>query len=94
MPITSLSQVQRFAELSGSSVPKEVVDRLEPLADDPAAVRAQGIEIATVLCDRLLGEGAPGVHLYTLNKSTATQQIYANLSNWVGRTADFEPTRA
>lgn len=94
MPVTSLSQVQRFAELSGSSVPREVVDRLEPLRDDPAAVRTAGIDIATTLCDQLLSEGAPGIHLYTLNRSTATQQIYANLSAWVGRTADLAVTRA
>ncbi len=93
MPVTSLSQIQRFAELSGSSVPQEVVARLEPLRDDPAAVRAAGVEIATRLCETLLAEGAPGVHLYTLNRSTATQQICANLSSWVGRTAELVTTR-
>ena len=92
MPVTSLSQVQRFAELSGSSVPSEVVDRIEPMRDNPAAVRAAGIDIATALCDRLLAQGAPGIHLYTLNRSTATQQIYANLAQEVGRTADLVPT--
>jgi methylenetetrahydrofolate reductase (NADPH) len=84
MPITNLRQVTRMAELSGSEVPREVVDRLEPLADDPAAVRAEGIEIATRLCDRLLEGGAPSLHFYTLNRSTATRQIHANLGALTG----------
>jgi methylenetetrahydrofolate reductase (NADPH) len=84
MPITNLRQVTRMAELSGSAVPPEVVDRLEPLGDDPQAVRAEGIEIATRLCDRLLEGGAPSLHFYTLNRSTATRHIHANLGALTG----------
>jgi len=80
MPITNLVQVQRFVELSGSVVPPEVVDRLSPYADDPPSVRAAGVELATALCDRLLAEGAPGLHYYTLNRSTATWEIHARLA--------------
>ncbi len=79
MPVTNLSQVQRFAELSGTAVPTEVVERLEPYAGDPPALRAAGVELATRLCDRLLDEGAPGLHYYTLNRSTATREIHAAL---------------
>ena len=79
VPITNLRQVTRMAELSGSEVPKQIVDRLERLGDDPKAVRAEGIEIATRLCDRLLEGGAPSLHFYTLNRSTATRQIHNNL---------------
>ena len=79
MPITNLRQVTRMAELSGSEVPKQIVDRLERLGDDPKAVRVEGIEIATRLCDRLLEGGAPSLHFYTLNRSTATRQIHNNL---------------
>jgi methylenetetrahydrofolate reductase (NADPH) len=84
MPITNLRQVTRMAELSGSEVPRDIVERLERLGDDPKAVRAEGIEIATVLCDRLLEGGAPSLHFYTLNRSTATRQIHANLGALIG----------
>ena len=80
MPITNLKQVTRFAELSRRPVPEWVVSRIAAY-DDAASVRAVGIEIATELCDRLLAEGAPGLHYYTLNKSTATRQIHADLGN-------------
>jgi methylenetetrahydrofolate reductase (NADPH) len=79
MPITNLAQVARFAQLSGAAVPTWIVARLQAYENDPVSVRAVGIEIATELCDRLLAEGAPGLHYYTLNKSTATRQIHADV---------------
>lgn len=79
MPISSLSGISRMAAMSGAAVPREVIDRLEPYADDADAVRRCGIEIATELCRELLDNGAPGLHFYTLNRSTATREIYANL---------------
>ena len=84
MPITSLPQIQRMTELSGREVPAEVVERVGRFEGDAAAVRAAGIEIATEMCDRLLAEGAPGLHFYTLNRSRATREIYAGLASTVG----------
>jgi methylenetetrahydrofolate reductase (NADPH) len=79
MPVTNARQVQRFAELSGAEFPSDLAARLEAVADDAAAVRAIGVEVATELCQRLLDEGVPGLHFYTLNRSTATREIAANL---------------
>jgi methylenetetrahydrofolate reductase (NADPH) len=79
MPITSLAQISRFAELSGSRVPAAVVSRLERLSD-PVEVRREGIAIATELCAELLRRGAPGLHFYTLNRSSATREIYSGLT--------------
>jgi methylenetetrahydrofolate reductase (NADPH) len=78
MPITNLRQIQRMAELSGREVPAEVVERVSR-SEDPAAVRAAGVEVASELCEALLDGGAPGLHFYTLNRSKATREIYANL---------------
>ncbi len=80
MPILNFTSMARMVELSGREIPEEVLARLEPLKDDPAAVRAEGIAIATELCDTLLDAGAPGLHFYTLNRSKATREIYAALA--------------
>ena len=79
MPITNLAQIKRMAELSGAALPTEVVARVARFEGDPAAVRAEGIAVATELCDTLLAGGAPGLHFYTLNRSKATREIYAGL---------------
>jgi methylenetetrahydrofolate reductase (NADPH) len=79
MPVTSIRQITRFAELSGTPLPPDLVARLEAVKDDPAAVRAVGVESATLLSEKLLAAGAPGLHFYTLNSSTATLEVVANL---------------
>jgi len=79
MPITNVRGIQRSAELSGAAFPAELAARLYAVEDDPAAVRRVGVEIASALCDRLLAEGVPGLHFYTLNRSTATREVWANL---------------
>ncbi len=62
----------------GAAVPAEMADRLER-AGDAESVRRMGTEMATGLCQQLLDAGAPGLHFYTLNRSLATREIYANL---------------
>ncbi len=79
MPITNVSGFQRMAGMSGAEVPEEVVGRFRGHEDDPEAVRAIGVEIASELCVALLAESAPGLHFYTLNRSSATREIYAAL---------------
>ena len=79
MPVTNVRQITRFAQLSGTPLPAGIAARLHAVEDDPTAVRAVGVEIAVELCQRLLDEGAPGLHFYTLNRSTATREVYAAL---------------
>ena len=77
MPVTSLSAIPRRAAM-GAAVPDDMAAALEA-AGDPESVRRLGIDLATQLCQELLERGAPGLHFYTLNRSMATRQIYANL---------------
>jgi len=79
MPLTIASQVKRFAELSGATFPAWLAQRVAAVAGDSAAVREVGVEAATRLCRRLLDEGAPGLHFYTLNRSTATIEVHRRL---------------
>jgi methylenetetrahydrofolate reductase (NADPH) len=79
MPILNLSSMRTMVRLSGREMPPETLDRIAPLEDDPVALRAEGVRIATELCRELLEAGAPGLHFYTLNRSKATREIFAAL---------------
>lgn len=80
MPVTNLHQVTRMSELMGTPLPQPVIARLEAVKDDPVAVRSVGVQIATEIGQRMLDEGAPGIHFITMNRSNATLEVHANLS--------------
>ncbi|MFG3282509.1 methylenetetrahydrofolate reductase [NAD(P)H] [Streptomyces sp. NPDC048111] len=83
MPATDIRQVRRFAELSDARFPVALASRLEAARDHPADGHRIGVEYATAMAERLLAEGAPGLHYITLNKSTATLDIHQNIaSRW------------
>ena len=80
MPVTTLTGIERMAAM-GARVPASLEDRLRAahLRGGAPAVRSEGIKAAVELCRQLLGANAPGLHFYTLNQSTATREIYAEL---------------
>jgi methylenetetrahydrofolate reductase (NADPH) len=78
MPVTNKGQIVKMAQMSGAAIPSWLSDRLAKF-DDPADIRRVGVEVATKLSSDLLAAGAPGLHFYTLNRSTATREIYSNL---------------
>ncbi|MFF9626942.1 methylenetetrahydrofolate reductase [NAD(P)H] [Streptomyces griseosporeus] len=79
MPATDARQIGRFAELSGAAFPEDLAHRLEAAAHDPEQGHRIGVEYATAMAERLLAEGAPGLHYITLNRSTATLEIHGNV---------------
>ncbi|OIJ99673.1 methylenetetrahydrofolate reductase [NAD(P)H] [Streptomyces monashensis] len=79
MPATDIRQVRRFAELSDAAFPEDLAHRLESARDDPAAGHRIGVAYATAMAERLLAEGAPGLHYITLNRSTAALDIHRNV---------------
>ncbi|QGF24217.1 methylenetetrahydrofolate reductase [Raineyella fluvialis] len=82
-PVTNVSQIERFADLSGAPLPDRVVARLHAVADDPDEVRRVGVDIGVELCERLLAGGAPGLHYFTLNRSRATREIFSRLKQTI-----------
>ena len=79
MPALSIAATKRMAEMQGSEFPEWFMAKLRRVEDDPAEVRRIGIAESTKLCEELLAGGAPGLHFFTLNRSTATREIYDNL---------------
>jgi methylenetetrahydrofolate reductase (NADPH) len=79
MPITNYTQLARFSEACGAEIPRWVRKRLEMFGEDRESIRAFGVEVVTELCRRLLEQGAPGLHFYTLNQSEACLAIWENL---------------
>ncbi|GIE30286.1 methylenetetrahydrofolate reductase [Actinoplanes italicus] len=80
MPVTRMATIERATQLSGAPFPPALLTRFESVAGDEAAVRALGIETCAEMCARLLAEGVPGIHFITLNRSTATREVWQHLA--------------
>jgi methylenetetrahydrofolate reductase (NADPH) len=81
LPVTNVNQLNRMAELSGTPIPSAKSAAFEKVKDNPDDVRKLGVELATKLCEELLAAGVPGLHFYTMNTSTATREIFAQIKD-------------
>jgi len=79
MPIRSIKGIRRMAGLSGARLPASLIRSLNRAGEDSDSIRAVGAHWATEQCRDLLDHNVRGIHLYTLNKSTATRRIYESL---------------
>ena len=79
MPVTAYGQLQRMTQLNGQPLAEDVLQRIDAVKEDAQAVREVGVQICTEHAARLLAEGAPGLHFITMNRSTASQEVFDNL---------------
>jgi len=83
MPIGNYEQIVRFSSMCGASIPGWLHEQMAPIADNLDAVADLGVELAVKQCAELLEEGAPGLHIYTLNKSTASIAIHDRIKGYL-----------
>ena len=79
MPIINSSGIIRFADACGTEIPRWIRLRLQSFGDDAESIKAFGLDVVTDLCDQLRTAGVPGLHFYTMNRSTATLEICKRL---------------
>ncbi len=79
MPISSYSNLARFSDNCGAEIPRWMRKKLESFGDDPASIRAFGLDVVGALCEKLLAGGAPGLHFYTLNQAALTAALWRRL---------------
>lgn len=81
MPITNYRQLARFSAICGAEIPRWISRRLEGYGDDGAAIREFGLDVVTRLCEQLKAGGAPGFHIYTLNRANASMLLWQRLKS-------------
>ena len=82
IPLTNYGQINRFAQMSGTSIPQDLAERIESSKDNPKLTAQIGVDHAVALCRDLLAGGASGIHFYTLNKSGATIEIFETVKGF------------
>lgn len=80
MPVLSLKQTQRFTQMCGASLPAKLVKRLEAAGEYADALEAVGIDWALTQIRQLIDKGAPGYHLYILNRAKSAVALAAGLA--------------
>jgi methylenetetrahydrofolate reductase (NADPH) len=80
MPITNYASLTRFSDVCGAEIPRWIRKQLEAYTDDKDSLQAFGIDVVSTMCNKLLEQGVPGLHFYTLNQADSTIDIWKNLS--------------
>jgi methylenetetrahydrofolate reductase (NADPH) len=81
MPITNYTQLARFSARCGARIPPWLHEKLASFGEDGASIRDYGLDVVTGLCEDLLKGGAPGIHIYTLNRANATMRLWQRLKS-------------
>jgi len=79
MPFVSVAGVRRMAAMNATHIPDELQNRMDAADGDAEAVRRLGVEVAIRLCHELQEAGAPGLHLYALNRAESVREVVAAL---------------
>ena len=79
MPITSAKQIGTSVQLSGSSIPTELSNLLAKYGDNPEDMQKAGIDYAIRQIEQLINNQVDGIHLYTMNKSDVTREIFKQI---------------
>jgi methylenetetrahydrofolate reductase (NADPH) len=79
MPIGNFSQLARFSDACGAEIPRWLLLKMQGYGDDAASIRSFGLDVVTELCGRLLAQGAPGLHFYTMNRADLSTALWRRL---------------
>ncbi|RTZ62648.1 MAG: methylenetetrahydrofolate reductase [NAD(P)H] [Aquificaceae bacterium] len=78
-PITNFVQLARFSDGTGAEIPRWLRKRLEGYGDDLESIQKLGLEFVTDMCDKLMSQGVPGLHFYSMNRTEPSRTIWNNL---------------
>lgn len=85
MPVTSKKSIERMVSLCGASIPNRLAKLMARYSDDPASLKAAGLEYAIMQIDDLLANGADGIHIYTMNNPDVARYIMEQIAEAAGR---------